>query len=154
MRVDIHPADSLIHCKNTLGEIFGAQHNRHPDPEKQKTLAAVIAVVDYEKLSPSARSALDSVIIDLEKTLKSIKNIIPLLCIEWIEYRKRTLSDNSRLSVCTFKRSPASGYQLKLFDQISEKHELPSGLSQSTFDEGIRGLEEFTNSAQLSTLKL
>src|SRR6202041_4180707 len=54
VRMDIHPAEKLINCKEELTKIFGSTYNRYTDPEKQRTLAAVICVVDFNKLSPTA----------------------------------------------------------------------------------------------------
>lgn len=104
IRMDIHPAEKLIHCKEELSAVFGSTYNRYADPEKQKTLAAVICVVDFNKLSPSARASLELVVRKLEEKLKSMP-VIPLKSIEWIDYRKRTLSTKSRLNVRTFPRT-------------------------------------------------
>ncbi len=104
IRVDIHSAKALFDCKEKLGKIFGGNYNRYDDPEKQKTLAAVIGVVDYKKISSTTMASINSIIQQLETDLKKLGSI-PLSSIEWIVYDKRTLSSNSRLSVLTFDRT-------------------------------------------------
>lgn len=153
VRVDIHAANAMFLCKDQLGKIFGGSYNRYDDPEKQKTLAAVIGVVDYEKLSALAKNTLEAIIRKLESDLKAIGSI-SLLDIEWIEYNKRTLSPNSRLSVYKFQRNIFTEYNLKLFEAISDKHELPFGLSQSIINEGISALKQVTDKINLPQLKL
>lgn len=98
VRVDINPAQALFDCKAKLHDIFGSSYNRYDEPEKQKTLASVIGVIDSEKISFSTKSKINGILQQLEIDLKAIKPLV-FTSIEWIVYDKRTLSENSRLFV-------------------------------------------------------
>lgn len=104
VRVDINPAQALFDCKAKLHEIFGSSYNRYDDPEKQRTLASVIGVIDPEKISLSTKSKIDGILKQLEIDLKTIKPLF-FTSIEWIVYDKRTLSENSRLFVWSSNRA-------------------------------------------------
>ncbi|MES2217127.1 MAG: hypothetical protein V4501_01815 [Pseudomonadota bacterium] len=97
VRVEILTANGMLSCKEKISKIFGATYNRYHDPEKQKTLATVIAVVDHEKLSNYAKEHLTTILNQLTTALKEI-GPIPLQAIEWIEYNKRTISPHSHLA--------------------------------------------------------
>ena len=95
VRVDIEPPENLLACRNALSEAFGGTYVRYTDPEKQKTLATVIAVVDYNRLSEEARKQLEGTIATLDTHLKSLGSF-PLPEIAWLEFEnRRTLSPNS-----------------------------------------------------------
>jgi len=95
VRVSITPADKLLQCKTEISAAFGESYVRYTDPEKQTTLATVIAVVDINRLSESARERLRFAIYQLDCDLKA-KGSFPLSEITWVEFEnRRTLSANS-----------------------------------------------------------
>lgn len=153
VRVDIHNFNEIFTCKSKWEKIFGGSYNRYSDPEKQKTLAAVIGVVDYEKLSLFAKKNLEEIIKNLEVSLKKA-GPIPLLGIEWIEYDKRTLSPNSRLSVRKFQRSLFLECRFNFFRPINEQGGLPCTPSPSIIREGVAILKQATDAISLPELKL
>ncbi|MFA6409553.1 MAG: hypothetical protein WCW01_05205 [Gammaproteobacteria bacterium] len=100
VRITISNSAELLKCKDALSAAFGINNTpgayiRHTDPEKQTTLAAVIAVIDLNKLSIQAQEALQKSVLQLDIKLKLFSKI-SLKTIAWGEYANcRTLSNNS-----------------------------------------------------------
>lgn len=118
VRVTINPQDQFLEFRNRLiFDILGTSGLRYTDPEKATTLASVIFLVDFHKLTLSAKSIIQQRLFKLETDLKAQGNI-SFTTIEWVEYRKRTLSENSRITTRIITNS-----DIKIF--VSDELEAP-----------------------------
>ncbi|MBU0455511.1 MAG: hypothetical protein KKA99_01855 [Gammaproteobacteria bacterium] len=96
VRITIKNVDGFLLCKERLFNEFGNAYVRHDDPEKQTTLAAVIAVVDIDRLSSDAlKEEIRKTVTNLDSNLKGME--LPLENIVWREFDKRTISPESIL---------------------------------------------------------
>lgn len=102
--IEMNSDSDIPECRKILETYFDKRQYQYNSPEKCRLLHAVIGVVDYRKLSENARESLSNILKQLASDLKQY-GPIPINNIEWIEYKKRTLSENSRLSVTTLKRA-------------------------------------------------
>lgn len=122
VRVSVTPASNLLKCKEELQHAFGKVYVRHPDPEKETTLAAVIFVANYNypKLSQMARDQINATIKVLQEKLQG--KVIPLEELFWVkEYRCRTLSPNSISEEQCYHFSPSEGLGASFFGNFSSQ---------------------------------
>jgi hypothetical protein len=103
VRVDIKPPRSLLEVKEQLNTLFGGTYIRHPEHEARQTLASVIAIVDYQRLSSSGKNKINQELKNLNTDLKKIGSM-QFLQVEWIHYCVRSLAMKYRLSEEVFQR--------------------------------------------------
>jgi len=104
VRIAIDYPEHFLAHKQALQQLFGLTYDRHPDPEKQRVLAAVLAVIDPAKLSADANAKIARIIAALDRALRQ-RTSVTLQSIECVTFNKRTLSLSSRIKVETFHRT-------------------------------------------------